>query len=85
MTPNRAHVLQLVRERNWSGGELGRRMGISRAEANRFLNGQRIGGKKLMTGLLRAFPEEPLEKLFRVMTEEPASRRSNTEEGRKKV
>lgn len=64
LVPNRDRVLDLVRENDWSGGELARRMGVSRTEANRFLNGNRVGGKKTIAGLIKAFPEEPLEQLF---------------------
>jgi len=64
MEPRLEYIRQLVRERDWSGSELARRMGISRAEANRFLNGYRKGGKKIISGLIRAFPEENLEALF---------------------
>lgn len=64
MEPNLNYIRQLIRERDWSGSELARRMGISRAEANRFLNGQRKGGNKLISGLLKAFPTESLETLF---------------------
>jgi transcriptional regulator with XRE-family HTH domain len=64
MEPRLEYIRQLVRERDWSGSELARRMGISRAEANRFLNGYRKGGKKIISGLIRAFPEENLETLF---------------------
>jgi hypothetical protein len=64
MTPNRTYITKLVNERGWSDSELARRMGISRAEANRFMKGQRCGGKKLMSGLLRAFPNESIETLF---------------------
>ena len=64
MTPNRTYITKLVNERGWSDSELARQMGISRAEANRFMKGQRSGGKKLMSGLLRAFPNESIETLF---------------------
>jgi transcriptional regulator with XRE-family HTH domain len=64
LEPNLNYIRQLVREHDWSGSELARRMDISRAEANRFLNGQRKGGKKLISGLLKAFPTESLETLF---------------------
>jgi transcriptional regulator with XRE-family HTH domain len=64
MTPNKTHITKLVKEKGWSDSELARRMGISRAEANRFMKGQRSGGKKLMSGLLRAFPNESIEALF---------------------
>ena len=64
MQPKLDYIRKLVRERKWSGSELARHMGISRAEANRFLNGKRRGGKKLIAGLIRAFPEESVETLF---------------------
>lgn len=64
MTPNRNYILELVRENDWTGSEFARKMEISRAEANRFLNNKRIGGKKLIGGLIKAFPEEPLNRLF---------------------
>lgn len=64
MTPNRERIMKLVRERDWSGSELARRMEISRAEANRFLNNKRVGGKKLISGLIKAFPEESINSLF---------------------
>ena len=64
MEPRLGYILQLVHERDWSGSELARQMGISRAEANRFLNGERKGGNKLISGLLRAFPGESLDTLF---------------------
>ena len=64
MTPNRELILELVRQNNWSGSELSRRMEVSRAEANRSLNNKRVGGKKLMSGIVKAFPNEPIERLF---------------------
>lgn len=71
MEPNLKYIHQLVRERDWSGSELARRMGVSRAEANRFLNGQRRGGNKVISGLLRAFPDEKIESLFILPQMEP--------------
>lgn len=64
MIPNRNYLLKLVKNKGWSGSELGRRMGVSRTEANRLLNGERVGGKKTIGGLIKAFPDEPLERLF---------------------
>lgn len=64
MTPNRKYITKLVTERGWSDSELARQMNISRTEANRFMKGQRSGGKKLISGLLRAFPNETIETLF---------------------
>ena len=71
MEPRLNYIRQLVRERDWSGSELARQMGVSRAEANRFLNGQRKGGNRLISGLLQAFPGESLESLFILAAVEP--------------
>ena len=71
MEPRLEYIRQLVKERNWSGSELARRMGVSRAEANRFLNGQRKGGKKIISGLIQAFSDEKLEALFILPQAEP--------------
>ncbi|MDD4592334.1 MAG: hypothetical protein PHG06_18185 [Parabacteroides sp.] len=76
MTPNRTYITKLVNERGWSDSELARQMGISRAEANRFMKGQRSGGKKLMGGLLRAFPNESIETLFILPTPSPINNNS---------
>lgn len=64
MTPNREYIIHLVGERDWSWSELARRMGISRTEVCRFASGKRTGGKKFMSGILKAFPAEPIDKLF---------------------
>ena len=71
MVTNLKYLLELVRKNDWSGSELARRMGVSRTEANRLLNGQRVGGKKTIGGLMKAFPDEPIEKLFILPTVEP--------------
>ncbi len=59
MVTNLKYLLELVRKNDWSGSELARRMGVSRTEANRLLNGQRVGGKKTIGGLMKAFPHIP--------------------------
>jgi len=64
MEPRIDYIRELVRKREWNGSEFAREIGISRAEANRFLNGKRKGGKKLIGGLLQAFPDENLDTLF---------------------
>lgn len=71
MTPNREYIVELIRKRSWSANKLAMRMGISRAEVSRFLNGKRTGGKKLIGGLLKAFPKESVETLFILPIVEP--------------
>ena len=64
MRPNLEHIQELVYCKQWNGSELARKMGVSRSEANRLLNGKRTGGKKVIAGLMQAFPEESLDSLF---------------------
>ena len=64
MKPRVERVRVLMEERQWSASELARRMGVSRSESTRLLNGKRTGGNKVISGLIRAFPDEPMESLF---------------------
>jgi len=64
LEPRLQYIKQLMYERKWNGSELSRHMSVSRSEAHRFLNGKRKGGKKLIQGLLEAFPDEKIESLF---------------------
>ena len=71
MTPNRKYITKLVKQRGWSDSELAKHMRVSRAEANRFMKGERTGGKKLISGLIRAFPDESLQTLFSLPISSP--------------
>jgi transcriptional regulator with XRE-family HTH domain len=53
-----------MKEQGWSGNRLAMKMGVSRMEVSRLLRGQRVGGKKCIGGLIKAFPDTPLETLF---------------------
>lgn len=64
MKPNVERIKELMAVKQWSSSELARQMGVSRSETTRLLNGKRNGGNKVISGLIRAFPEEPLETLF---------------------
>lgn len=64
MKPNVNKIKELMSARQWSASELARQMGVSRSETTRLLNGKRMGGNKVISGLIKAFPEEPLESLF---------------------
>lgn len=64
MKINVPFVKKLMEERNLSGSELARMMGISRMEVSRILNGTRTGGKKSIGGLMKAFPDIPVTELF---------------------
>ena len=64
MKPKIDRIRELMAVRQWSASELARHMGVSRSETTRLLNGKRNGGTKVISGLIKAFPDEPLETLF---------------------
>lgn len=71
MKPNVDRIKELMAVRRWSASELARQMGVSRSEATRLLNGKRNGGNKVISGLIKAFPDESLESLFFLPTVYP--------------
>lgn len=64
MKPNVERIKELMAVRRWSASELARQIGVSRSETTRLLKGKRNGGNKVISGLIKAFPEESLETLF---------------------
>jgi len=64
LVPNLNYIKSLMAKKGWSGSDLARHMGVSITEANRVLRGARKGGKKVIGGLLKAFPEEDWKNLF---------------------
>lgn len=64
MVANKEYVLQLMKEKKMSMGNLAQRAGVSKTTISRWLSGKRGAGRDLMTGLRKAFPNEPIEKLF---------------------
>jgi transcriptional regulator with XRE-family HTH domain len=77
MKPNVERIKELMAVRRWSASELARQMGVSRSETTRLLNGKRNGGNKVISGLIKAFPEESLESLFFLPTVYPIVNESN--------
>lgn len=57
-------VLDLALEKGWSQNELARQMQIPRGTLSNVLSGRRGAGRKVIVGLLKAFPEEKLENLI---------------------
>ena len=64
MRPNIKRIKQELDQRNWSGSQLAMKMGVSRMEVSRLLRRQREGGKKCIGGLIKAFPQIPINELF---------------------
>ena len=71
MKPNVDRIKALMVVRGWSASELARQMSVSRSEITRLLNGKRNGGNKVISGLIMAFPDEPMESLFFCQTCNP--------------
>lgn len=73
MEPNKNYILELLENLNWSQNKLAIKAGVSRTTISRWINGKRGAGKDLIAGLIRAFPNEPLDKLFFLGTMPPNS------------
>lgn len=64
MKPNVEYIKKEMERHNWTGGQLALRMGVSRMEVSRLLRGKRVGGKKCIGGLIKAFPNADINELF---------------------
>ena len=64
MRPNIEFIRKEMERRKWTGNQLAMKMGVSRMEVSRILRGKRIGGKKCIGGLIKAFPDVDLKDLF---------------------
>lgn len=64
MLPNNEYIFALIREKQLSNSQLSKIMELSKAEVSRWMSGERKGGKKLFAGIIKAFPNEPLQRLF---------------------
>ena len=64
MRPNIEYVKSEMERRQWTGGQLALKMGVSRMEVSRLLRGKRVGGKKCIGGLIKAFPDADIKDLF---------------------
>lgn len=64
MRPNIEFIKQEMNRHKWSGSQLAVKMGVSRMEVSRLLRGKRVGGKKCIGGLIKAFPDADISDLF---------------------
>lgn len=64
MKPNIEYIKKEMERHKWSGSQLAMKMGVSRMEVSRLLRGKRVGGKKCIGGLIKAFPDADLNELF---------------------
>lgn len=64
MKPNIEYIKQKMEQHKWTGSQLAIKMGVSRMEVSRLLRKKRVGGKKCIGGLIKAFPDADLKDLF---------------------
>lgn len=64
MTLNVQYVEVLMERKGWSMRRLASRAGLSAATVSRIINGRRGAGTRALEGFRKAFPEEPVDKLF---------------------
>lgn len=63
MPLNNARIQELLGEHNLSQTQLASKIGITRGALSNALSGRRGIGRKILVGLLRAFPGETIETL----------------------
>lgn len=61
---NTEYLKELMKDRNWTIGQLSQRSGISKAQLSRILRDKRGAGSRTMRGIIKAFPDADKEKLF---------------------
>jgi transcriptional regulator with XRE-family HTH domain len=64
MLINMEYIEQLMKKKGWSERQLAIKAGLSSATVSRIITGKRGAGARTMAGIIKAFPEEPIEKLF---------------------
>lgn|GEM_PF-940812 len=64
MIPNKEYILQLLNKNRWSQNKFAQKAHVSKTTISRWLKGSRGAGKQLISGIIMAFPNEPIDKLF---------------------
>lgn len=64
LQPNKKYILELINRNNWSQNKFAKKAGVSNATISRWINGKRGAGSELIAGIIKAFPNEPINKLF---------------------
>ena len=68
----RSEVLkEKLQQHGWSQNELAIKANVSKGTISRVLNGKRGAGRKVIAGLLRTFPDETVESLFKEKSSKP--------------
>jgi transcriptional regulator with XRE-family HTH domain len=61
---NLEFLKELIEKNGLSERQLARKSGLSPATISRIITGKRGAGTRTLVGIRKAFPEEPLDKLF---------------------
>ena len=61
---NTVYIQELMDKRGWTLGQLSIKSGVSKAQLCRIINEKRGAGAKSMAGIIKAFPDADVEKLF---------------------
>jgi transcriptional regulator with XRE-family HTH domain len=61
---NIEYIEELIKKKGWSERQLAIKAGLSSATVSRIIAGKRGAGTRTMAGIRKAFPEEPIERLF---------------------
>lgn len=64
MLLNIEYLKELMMKKRWSVRQLALKSGLSSATVSRILTGKRGAGTRALAGIRKAFPDEPLDKLF---------------------
>jgi transcriptional regulator with XRE-family HTH domain len=64
LKPNKKYIIYLINKNNWSQNKFAKKAGVSSATISRWINDKRGAGAELILGIIRAFPNEPIDKLF---------------------
>ena len=61
---NLEFIKELIEKKGWSKRQLAMKSGLSSATISRIITGKRGAGTRTLAGIRKAFPDEPLDKLF---------------------
>lgn len=61
---NTEYVQELMDAKGWTLGQMSQKSGISKAQLSRLMRDKRGAGAKTMEGIMHAFPEADVERLF---------------------
>lgn len=64
MLLNVKYLQNLIEKKGWSERQFAMKCGLSSATVSRIISGKRGAGTRALAGIRKAFPNEPLEKLF---------------------